>query len=166
MSGPHLSDEFCVGAGEVSLGAEWVTVVNVIFEVVLHEELGHFLGVAEALQSAVHITGISEVLEPHPTLHACVVLLLEVEVLEDDRLLLEMRLLQLALLPVVLEVRLQALHPAVLYRLALAEDQPLRLLALLVSAFLGALANTHLLCLLGLRVDVPLAYCVHILEDL
>ena len=134
-----------------------------VLEVVLHEELGHFLGVAEALQPAVHVAGVAEVLEPDAALHAAVVLLLEVEVLEDDRLLPEVRLLQLALLLVVLEVRLQALHPAVLHRLALAEDQPLRLLALLVPATLRLLPLRHLL---RLRVDVTLANSVHVLQDL
>lgn len=163
MPSPHFSDEFSIGACEVALGSEGVAVVDMALEVILHEELGHFLGVAEALESAVHVAGVSEVLEPHPALHARVVLLLEVEVLEDDLLLLLVRLLQLALLAVVLEVGLQALHPAVLYRLALAEDQPLRLLALLVPAFLYDLA---FLGLLGFGVEVPLAHCVHVLEDL
>ena len=138
--------------------------VDVAFELILHEVIGEFPGVAETLQPAVHVAGVTQILKPHNASLSPVVLLLKIVLLEGDRSPPEMFLLQLALGLVVLPILLETVHITVLDDLALAELQLTCLVALPVPT--PILPSNRRIIALRYHIQILFSNRINFLEDL
>lgn len=132
---PHFVQQLCIGLHQSTLSAKRVIRVEIIFEAFIQEVLGEFPGVAEALQTAVHVTGVPQIRQTH------LAVLGRGRPLEGAGLQLCIGL-SAALVQVPPLVLLEALGVAVAHSLALALDAQ--------NLFLGAelaLAHKHSLVL-------------------
>lgn len=118
---PHLPDKFSIGTGQITFGSKRVRIVDVTFELIIHEVVSQFPSVAQTLKAAIHVAGVSKIFQSNYSFSSSIIFFFKVVFFKCSSRFSQVWLFSLTFCFMVLPILFQAFHVAIFDCFALTQ---------------------------------------------